>query len=316
MADDPAALAEFQAITQASAADARAALAAAGGNVPAAVNAFYAGGAGEGGGAPAGGQAGTSVCWACVCVCVCAREVGVLGGEAGTECDAGRERRKKAFDRTPDLSPARLQRGLGRRRRRGPPPAPPPPTLTTPRPMTPHTGAAPAAAAPRPAARRPPASNNAGPTIRSLADLRAEQPPSEDDDDNEYYAGGEKSGQVRGGRRSCVGGGGGCGRLVCACVPFSCSHPFSSFLLFSLAQVVRGGPKEPASDAVADVFDALTSERPYKKAWEVEEAIDFLNNGAGTHFDPACVKAFLNAWDDVDRVRCQYQEDQHIGTDL
>jgi response regulator RpfG family c-di-GMP phosphodiesterase len=68
--------------------------------------------------------------------------------------------------------------------------------------------------------------------------------------------------------------------------------------------------------AVADVFDALTSERPYKKAWEVEEAIDFLNNGAGTHFDPACVKAFLNAWDDVDRVRCQYQEDQHIGTDL
>ncbi len=61
--------------------------------------------------------------------------------------------------------------------------------------------------------------------------------------------------------------------------------------------------------AVADVFDALTSERPYKKAWEVEAAIDFLNDGAGTHFDPACVKAFLNAWDDVEQVRGKYQED-------
>jgi putative two-component system response regulator len=61
--------------------------------------------------------------------------------------------------------------------------------------------------------------------------------------------------------------------------------------------------------AVADVFDALTSERPYKRAWEVEAAIDFLNNGAGSHFDPACVKAFLNAWDDVELVRRKYQED-------
>ncbi|RFO98397.1 two-component system response regulator [Rhodoferax lacus] len=61
--------------------------------------------------------------------------------------------------------------------------------------------------------------------------------------------------------------------------------------------------------AVADVFDALTSERPYKKAWEVETAVDFLNLGAGSHFDPACVKAFLNAWDDVELVRNKYQED-------
>ncbi len=68
--------------------------------------------------------------------------------------------------------------------------------------------------------------------------------------------------------------------------------------------------------AVADVFDALTSERPYKKAWELEVAVDFLKNGAGTHFDPACVQAFLNAWDDVGRVRSQHQEEQPIGPDL
>ena len=61
--------------------------------------------------------------------------------------------------------------------------------------------------------------------------------------------------------------------------------------------------------AVADVFDALTSERPYKKAWDVEAAVDFLKAGSGSHFDPACVTAFLNAWDDVQRVRARYSEE-------
>ena len=60
--------------------------------------------------------------------------------------------------------------------------------------------------------------------------------------------------------------------------------------------------------AVADVFDALTSERPYKKAWEIEAAVDFLNNGAGSHFDPKCVSAFLNAWEDILEIRERYQE--------
>jgi len=61
--------------------------------------------------------------------------------------------------------------------------------------------------------------------------------------------------------------------------------------------------------AVADVFDALTSERPYKKAWELEAAVDFLNAGAGSHFDPKCVTAFLNAWEDVMAIRERYQEE-------
>jgi response regulator RpfG family c-di-GMP phosphodiesterase len=62
--------------------------------------------------------------------------------------------------------------------------------------------------------------------------------------------------------------------------------------------------------AVADVFDALTSERPYKKAWEIEAAVDFLTAGAGTHFDPDCVRAFLEAWEDVLEIRERYQEDE------
>ena len=64
--------------------------------------------------------------------------------------------------------------------------------------------------------------------------------------------------------------------------------------------------------AVADVFDALTSERPYKKAWELEAAVDFLTAGAGTHFDPDCVRAFLEAWEDVLEIRQRYQEDADV----
>ncbi len=61
--------------------------------------------------------------------------------------------------------------------------------------------------------------------------------------------------------------------------------------------------------AVADVFDALTSERPYKKAWTLEAAVDFLVKGSGTHFDPQCVQTFLDAWDDVMEIRDRYQEE-------
>ncbi|MEO6271997.1 MAG: HD domain-containing phosphohydrolase, partial [Rhodoferax sp.] len=45
--------------------------------------------------------------------------------------------------------------------------------------------------------------------------------------------------------------------------------------------------------AVADVFDALTSARPYKAAWPVERALQLLRDGSGSHFDPVCVDAFM-----------------------
>ena len=61
--------------------------------------------------------------------------------------------------------------------------------------------------------------------------------------------------------------------------------------------------------AVADVFDALTSERPYKKAWPLQEAVDHLRASAGQHFDPQVVEAFLGAWDEVLAIRAQYQDD-------
>jgi putative two-component system response regulator len=52
-------------------------------------------------------------------------------------------------------------------------------------------------------------------------------------------------------------------------------------------------PLEGRIVSVADVFDALTHERPYKRAWSPQEALDEIQKGAGTQFDPDVVKAFL-----------------------
>ena len=60
--------------------------------------------------------------------------------------------------------------------------------------------------------------------------------------------------------------------------------------------------------AVADVFDALTSERPYKKAWPLEQAAQHLRDHSGTHFDPQCVAAFLSAWAEVLDIRQRFTD--------
>lgn len=60
---------------------------------------------------------------------------------------------------------------------------------------------------------------------------------------------------------------------------------------------------------VSDVFDALTSERPYKRAWSAEAARDYIVDNSGRHFDPACVQAFLAVWDEVLDVRVHFSND-------
>lgn len=60
--------------------------------------------------------------------------------------------------------------------------------------------------------------------------------------------------------------------------------------------------------AVADVFDALTSERPYKKAWPPEEARAFLQDQSGRHFDPECLRAFLSCWNEVLQICQRYRD--------
>jgi HD-GYP domain-containing protein (c-di-GMP phosphodiesterase class II) len=45
--------------------------------------------------------------------------------------------------------------------------------------------------------------------------------------------------------------------------------------------------------AVVDVWDAVTSDRPYRPAWSREKALAHIQEGAGTHFDPHVVEVFL-----------------------
>ena len=54
--------------------------------------------------------------------------------------------------------------------------------------------------------------------------------------------------------------------------------------------------------AVADVYDALTSARPYKAAWPFEEAIAYIRDQSGQHFDPLCVQAFLDQIDEIHAI--------------
>lgn len=61
--------------------------------------------------------------------------------------------------------------------------------------------------------------------------------------------------------------------------------------------------------AVADVFDALTSARPYKAPWSVEEAAAWIEKQAGNHFDPAVVEAFKTAMPEILRIRELYRDD-------
>lgn len=58
-------------------------------------------------------------------------------------------------------------------------------------------------------------------------------------------------------------------------------------------------PVEARVVAIADVFDALCSERPYKAAWPIDKARAEILACSGTHFDPACVAAFSAQWSEI-----------------
>jgi putative two-component system response regulator len=60
--------------------------------------------------------------------------------------------------------------------------------------------------------------------------------------------------------------------------------------------------------ALADVFDALTSVRPYKKAWTVEAAVEYIKENSGKHFDPALVATFLQELPGIKRICERFAE--------
>jgi hemerythrin-like metal-binding protein len=61
--------------------------------------------------------------------------------------------------------------------------------------------------------------------------------------------------------------------------------------------------------SVADVFDALTSNRPYKRAWTVEDAVRHIRDEAGRSFDPGVVEAFEAALPEILRIRELYRDE-------
>jgi len=61
--------------------------------------------------------------------------------------------------------------------------------------------------------------------------------------------------------------------------------------------------------SIADVFDALTSIRPYKEAWPVQQAIDWITGEKDKKFAPAIVEAFQNALPSILRIRELYREE-------
>jgi putative two-component system response regulator len=60
--------------------------------------------------------------------------------------------------------------------------------------------------------------------------------------------------------------------------------------------------------AIADVFDALTSDRVYKKAFPLGRAIEIMREGRGSHFDPKLLDMFLDSMDEVLLIREQYAD--------
>ncbi|MDX1296146.1 MAG: response regulator [Sulfurimonadaceae bacterium] len=60
--------------------------------------------------------------------------------------------------------------------------------------------------------------------------------------------------------------------------------------------------------AIADVFDALTSERPYKKAWSFDDAIALISEQSGSHFDPELVAIFIDHIDTVKEIYTTFSE--------
>ena len=61
-------------------------------------------------------------------------------------------------------------------------------------------------------------------------------------------------------------------------------------------------PLEARIVAVADVFDALISPRPYKHAWSMDDTLDYISRQSGTLFDPRCVDALLRGRERLEQI--------------
>lgn len=73
-------------------------------------------------------------------------------------------------------------------------------------------------------------------------------------------------------------------------------------------------PLEARIVALADVFDALTSERPYKPAWEWGKALEFIAGQKGKHFDPGLVDVFIRHQAEAHAIQQSLLDAQYVAT--
>ena len=68
-------------------------------------------------------------------------------------------------------------------------------------------------------------------------------------------------------------------------------------------------PIEAKIVAVADVFDALTSIRPYKEVWSNDEAFEFLQDTVGSKFDNDCVAALISCREEIEAIQANFRDE-------
>jgi putative two-component system response regulator len=69
-------------------------------------------------------------------------------------------------------------------------------------------------------------------------------------------------------------------------------------------------PIEGRITCVADVYDALCSERPYKKAFPMEKCLEIMLSERGTRFDPIVLDAFFRRLADVEKIRRSHDDER------
>lgn len=72
-------------------------------------------------------------------------------------------------------------------------------------------------------------------------------------------------------------------------------------------------PLEGRIVAVADVFDALSSARPYKAPFPRQKCFDILEEGRGEHFDPDVLDAFFSKADDIVQTQMKLMDEEHVA---
>lgn len=65
--------------------------------------------------------------------------------------------------------------------------------------------------------------------------------------------------------------------------------------------------------ALADVFDALTSARPYKSAWPMDKVRQFIRDQSGTHFDPVLAALFDQSWHEVQAIKARFADPEETA---